>query len=63
MRHLVLILALVSFLIGPIGGCGGKQPTDSSDARSAEEFGDLPGLRSSPNQGLQDELARIVEEG
>lgn len=58
MRYLVLMLALLGLLVG---GCGG-QSSDSSQQRSPQDFGELPGLRSSPDQGLRDELARIVEE-
>ncbi len=59
MRHLALILALFGLLVG---GCGGGRSSDSSKQPSPQDYGELPGLRSSPNQQLQDELARIVEE-
>jgi len=59
MRHLALMLSLLGLLVV---GCGGGQSADSLKQRSPEDYGELPGLRSSPNQELQDELARIVEE-
>ena len=54
-----------SALLGVVAGAGcsrGRSP----EARATEEakaFGTLPGLKATPDQALQDELARVVEQG
>ncbi len=51
----LFVVALASLV-----GCG-KEPPPAENV--AEHFGRLPGLRQSPLEPLQDELARVVDEG
>jgi hypothetical protein len=44
------------------GGCGRRATPEGSRRQLAESFGQLPGLRETPDPRLQAELARIVEE-
>lgn len=45
------------------GGCGEQSHPEARSPLSPEEYGRLPGLSGSPDPGLRDELARIVEQG
>ena len=51
------VAGLLVGLLSAWMGCGG------SPTFVPEEIGALPGLKASPHAGLQDELARIVEQG
>jgi hypothetical protein len=44
-------------------GCGGGENKNGPDMSAAVAYGKLPGLKATPDKRLQDELARIVEEG
>jgi len=57
-RPLSFVLATVLLL-----GCDGGENKNGPDMSAAVAYGKLPGLRASPDKRLQDELARIVEEG
>ena len=59
MRLAVLILALSCLTFG---GCGRPSEAETSAPLTAEDYGKLPGLSTSPSPKLRDELARIVEE-
>ena len=45
------------------GGCRKQPPGKYTRALTASQYGELPGLVGTTSQALQDELARIVEEG
>ena len=44
-------------------GCGKGQEENDPDMSPAVAYGKLPGLKAAPDKRLQDELARIVDEG
>ena len=58
MRSAALILALLAVLAG---GCQRQQPQPSGQL-DPDDYGELPGLKATPNAKLRDELARIAEE-
>lgn len=47
----------------PIAGCSEDSPRENKAIEQAKALGALPGLKATPDQALQDELARIREEG
>ena len=57
-RLLLLVPAIVLLV-----GCGGGENKQGPDMSAAVAYGKLPGLKAAPDKRLQDELARIVEEG
>jgi len=59
MKPAAYILALLTLAWAT--GCGRGE--DDPRRRSAELFGDLPGLSETPDPPLRDELARLVDEG
>lgn len=52
-------------LVGLLATVGCRQEATPEDARqqAAEDFGQLPGLAGAPDPRLQNELARIIDEG
>lgn len=60
MRYAASILVLLGMLFG---GCGRGQDAEVGPSRTPEQYGDLAGLKASPNQKLRAELARIEEDG
>ena len=44
-------------------GCSSKPTPEEKATEEAKAFGALPGLKATPDQALQDELARVVEDG
>ena len=61
MRYLVLSIGLWTCFA--LGCSKPAAPEKEPEVRTPEGYGRLPGLSQVPHQGLQDELARIVEEG
>jgi hypothetical protein len=45
------------------GGCAREPSPEVKATEEAKAFGALPGLKATPDQALQGELARVVEEG
>ncbi len=53
-----------SALLGLAAAAGCSRPSPEAQAtEEAKAFGTLPGLKATPDQALQDELARVVEQG
>ena len=59
-RHSLLLALLL--LVAALG-CSKKPSPEARATEEAKAFGALPGLKATPDQPLQDELARIVEDG
>ncbi len=60
MQHTALILAWLGLAVG---GCGGRAKPEAPKQLTAEQYGELPGLKSTPDKRLQEELSRIIEKG
>jgi hypothetical protein len=56
------LTAAILIVLGVFVGCRKGSEPDPAELAAIEEYGMLPGLKSSANVELRDELARIVEE-
>jgi hypothetical protein len=61
LRRAAAAAALLGLFVA--GGCGARQGADVAQQREPEYYGSLPGLKATSDQQLQDESARITEEG